>query len=296
MMTSQKKPVGFVGLGEMGFGMARNLLEKGHDVLAFDTRDAPLQAFAELGGRRAASLAEIGSACERVMVMVVSGDQVDAVLSPQSGLLQTLSQGTVLVHATIALSELRRVAEVGAAHGVTVIDCPVSGGAAGANNGTLTMLCGGDVGAFEANQDVLDAVSDNITHLGPLGAGMVGKLANNLILGIGRLAIGEAFAMAKKAGLSAETLYNTMTTCTADSKQLRGLEGVILRGEYPSRTFHGLKDLTAAVDSGRTVNQAMPLAALTREFYQLIEDKSGGLDGGSSIQATWFAASKSPWA
>jgi 3-hydroxyisobutyrate dehydrogenase-like beta-hydroxyacid dehydrogenase len=280
-MTSQKQPVGFVGLGEMGFGMARNLLDKGHDVLAFDTREAPLQAFVELGGRRAASLAEIGGACDRAMVMVVSGDQVEAVLSPQSGLLQTMCQGTVLVHATIALSELRRIAELGAAHGITVIDCPVSGGAAGANDGTLTMLCGGDVGAFEANQDVLDAVSNNITHLGPIGAGMVGKLANNLILGIGRLAIGEAFAMAKKAGLSAETLYATMTTCTADSKQLRGLEGAILRGEYPSRTFHGLKDLTAAVDSGRTVNQAMPIAALTREFYQLIEDKSDGLEGGS---------------
>ena len=132
-MSSQKQPVGFVGLGEMGFGMARNLIEKGHDVLAFDTRDAPLQAFVDIGGRPAASLAEIGNACDRVMVMVVSGEQVESVLSPQDGLLQTLSQGTVLVHATIALSELRRIAEIGAAHGVTVIDCPVSGGAAGAN-------------------------------------------------------------------------------------------------------------------------------------------------------------------
>lgn len=280
-MASQKHPVGFVGLGEMGFGMARNLLNKGHDVLAFDTRDAPLQAFVELGGRRAASLAEIGSSCARVMVMVVNSEQVEAVLSPQSGLFQTMHQGTVLVHATIALSDLRRIAEFGAAHGITVIDCPVSGGGAGANNGTLTMLCGGDLGAFESNQDVLEAVSNNITHLGPIGAGMVGKLANNLILGIGRLAIGEAFAMAKKAGISAEDLYATITTCTADSRQLRALEGAILRGEYPSRTFHGLKDLTAAVDSGRTVKQAMPVAALTRELYQLIEDKSGGLDGGS---------------
>jgi len=275
--------VGFIGLGNMGFGMARNLVVKGYDVLAYDLAPEPLERLVREGARRAESLAQIGQTCERVMVMVVNGPQVEAVVSGDSGVLQTMSGGVIMVHSTIALSEIRRVAAQAQARGVQVIDCPVSGGVEGASEGTLTILSGGDAAVFEAQRPLLEAVAANVTHLGPLGAGLIGKLANNLILGVGRLAIAEAFAMAKKAGLSVEALYHTMTTCTADSKQLRSLEGALLHGEYPPATFHGLKDLSAAVDSGRTVDQAMPITSLTREFYQLIDDKLGGLSGSNEV-------------
>ena len=275
--------VGFIGLGSMGFGMARNLVVKGYDVLAYDVAPEPVERLVREGGRRAESLAQIGETCERVMVMVVNGEQVDAVVSGDNGVLQTMNGGVIMVHSTIALSEIRRVAAQAQARGVQVIDCPVSGGVVGAMEGTLTILSGGDAAVFAAQRPLLEAVAANITHLGPLGAGLVGKLANNLILGVGRLAIAEAFAMAKKAGLSVEALYQTMLTCTADSKQLRSLEGALLRGEYPPATFHGTKDLSAAVDSGRTVDQAMPVTSLTRELYQLIDDKLGGLSGSNEV-------------
>ena len=275
--------VGFIGLGNMGFGMARNLVIKGYDVLAYDLATEPLDRLVAQGARRAENLAQIGQSCERVMVMVVNGAQVEAVISGDNGLLQTMSGGVIMVHSTIALSEIRRVATQAEARGVQVIDCPVSGGVVGAAEGTLTILSGGDAAVFEAQRPLLDAVASHVTHLGPLGAGLIGKLANNLILGVGRLAIAEAFAMAKKAGLSTEALYQTMITCTADSKQLRSLEGAILRGEYPPATFHGLKDLSAAIDSGHTVAQAMPITSLAREFYQLIDDKLGGLNGSNEV-------------
>ena len=275
--------VGFIGLGNMGFGMARNLVIKGYDVLAYDLATEPLDRLVAQGARRAENLAQIGQSCERVMVMVVNGAQVEAVISGDNGLLQTMSGGVIMVHSTIALSEIRRVATQAEARGVQVIDCPVSGGVVGAAEGTLTILSGGDAAVFEAQRPLLDAVASHVTHLGPLGAGLIGKLANNLILGVGRLAIAEAFAMAKKAGLSTEALYQTMMTCTADSKQLRSLEGAILRGEYPPATFHGLKDLSAAIDSGHTVAQAMPITSLAREFYQLIDDKLGGLNGSNEV-------------
>jgi 3-hydroxyisobutyrate dehydrogenase-like beta-hydroxyacid dehydrogenase len=111
----------------------------------------------------------------------------------------------------------------------------------------------------------------------------VGKLANNLIIGVGRLAVGEAFAMAKQAGVPLDRLYHTLRTCTADSWMLRSLEGALLRAEYPPTTFLGLKDLTAAVDSGRSVHQAMPVTSLARELYQLIDAKLGGLQGSSEV-------------
>ena len=275
--------VGFIGLGSMGFGMARNLVVKGYDVLAYDVAPEPVERLVREGGRRAESPAQIGETCERVMVMVVNGDQVEAVVSGDNGVLQTMEGGVIMVHSTIALSEIRRVAAQAQARGVQVIDCPVSGGVVGAAEGTLTILSGGDAVVFEAQRPLLEAVAANVTHLGPLGAGLVGKLANNLILGVGRLAIAEAFAMAKKAGLSVEALYRTILTCTADSKQLRSLEGALLRGEYPPATFHGTKDLSAAVDSGRTVDQAMPVTSLTRELYQLIDDKLGGLSGSNEV-------------
>lgn len=281
MSTAQT--VGFIGLGQMGFGMARNLLAAGYDVLAYDITAEPLARFTAQGGRAARHPAQIGAECQRVMIMVVSGEQVDAVMSSQDGLLQTMTGGTVMVCSTIALSELRRIAERAKAQGVTVIDSPVSGGVVGAAEGRLTLLCGGDAEVVEAQRPLLDAVSAHVFHLGPMGAGLVGKVANNLILGVGRLAIAEAFAMAKQAGVPLDTLYHTLRTCTAESWLLRSLEGAILRGEYPPATFHGLKDLTAAVESGRSVHQAMPLTTLARELYQLIDAKQGGLHGSNEV-------------
>jgi 3-hydroxyisobutyrate dehydrogenase-like beta-hydroxyacid dehydrogenase len=194
-----------------------------------------------------------------------------------------MTAGTVMVCSTIALAELPPIAERARARGVTVIDCPVSGGTAGADAGTLTLLCGGEAAAVEAARPLLEAVGAHVVHLGPLGSGLVGKLANNLIIGVGRLAIGEAFAMAKQAGVPLDRLYHTLRTCTADSWMLRALEGAILRGEHPPATFLGLKDLTAAVESGRSVHQAMPVTALARELYQLIDDKLGGLRGSNEV-------------
>jgi 3-hydroxyisobutyrate dehydrogenase len=267
----------------MGLGMARNLLAAGYDVLAYDVATVPLELFVAQGGRRASQLAQIGAECERVLIMVVNGAQVDSVVCGDQGLLQTMRRGTIMVCSTIALSELQRVATQALARGVHVIDCPVSGGVEGAAEGTLTILCGGHTAVVEAQQPLLATLASHVVHLGPLGAGLVGKLANNLIIGIGRLAVAEAMAMAQKAGVPLEALYRTLTTCTADSRMLRSLEGAILRGEYPDMTFHALKDLTAAVDSGRSVQQAMPLTNLSRELYQLADTKLGGLRGSTEV-------------
>src|SRR5262249_50455290 len=190
VMSATRRAVGFIGLGQMGFGMAGNLLKAGHDVLAYDVAAEPLALFAARGGRVARHPAEIGAECQSVMVMVVSGAQVDAVLSGRDGLLDTMAAGTVMVCSTIALSEFLPIAGRARARGVTVIDCPASGGVTGAAAGTLTLLCGGDAADVDGQRPFLEAVSANVFHLGPLGSGLVGKLANNLIIGVSRLAIG----------------------------------------------------------------------------------------------------------
>ena len=113
--------------------------------------------------------------------MVVDGAQVEAVLAGRDGLLDTMRAGTVMVCSTIALAELRAIAERAASRGVTLIDCPVSGGVTGAEAGTLTLLCGGDAAAFEAQRPLPAAMGSQVVHMGPLGAGLVSKLANTAL-------------------------------------------------------------------------------------------------------------------
>jgi len=166
-VSAAARPVGIVGLGQMGFGMARNLLKAGHDVLAYDVAPEPLARFTAAGGRAARRPAQIGAECDRVVIMVVDGAQVEAVLAGRDGLLDTMRAGTVMVCSTIALAELRAVAERAAAGGVTLIDCPVSGGVTGAEAGTLTLLCGGDPAAFEAQRPLLSAMGSQVWRARP---------------------------------------------------------------------------------------------------------------------------------
>jgi len=255
------------------------LLREPDDVLAYDVATAPLERFVDQGGRQAVHPAQIGAACQRVLVMVVNGAQVEAVVQGEHGLLQTMTSGSILVCSTMALADLHRVAARAAVQGVAIIDSPVSGGVEGAAEGTLTMFCGGDPVIVEAHRPLLQVVGTHVAHVGLLGADLVGTLANNLILGVGRLAVAEAVAMAKKAEVPLDTLYQTLKTCTADSRLLRALEGAVLRGEYPPVTFHAVNDLSAAVDSGRSVQQAMPVTSLSSNLAIVVFTNLGSEAG-----------------
>ena len=277
------KTVGFIGLGQMGLGMALNLQAAGYGVVGLDTRDEPQQRLEAKGGRRASDPADIGATCDTVIVMVASGAQVFDVVCGQRGLMKTMQAGTIIVCSTIALSEFLDVEQRARVLGITVLDCPVSGGESGANAGTLTMLCGGDEARLDGLRPLLGACAKEIVHLGPAGSGLVGKQANNLIIGINRIAIAEAFAMAQKANVPIDKLFRALTTCSADSWNLRAMEAQLLRNEYPKMTLHAIKDLTAALDSGRTLRQSMPLTSLSREIYQMADERLGGMQGSTHI-------------
>jgi 3-hydroxyisobutyrate dehydrogenase len=277
------KTIGFIGLGQMGLGMALNLLTAGHDVLGHDTRDEPLQRLEAKGGRRATDPVQIGGQSDTVIVMVASGTQVFDVVCGPRGLLKTMQTGTILVCSTIGLSEFLDVEQQARARGISVLDCPVSGGELGANAGTLTMLCGGDEVLLDGLRPLLGACAKVIAHLGPVGSGLVGKQANNLIIGINRIAVAEAFALAQKANVPLDKLFRALTTCSADSWNLRAMEPQLLRNAYPTMTLHAIKDLTAALDSGRSLRQSMPLTSLSREIYQMADEKLGGMPGSTHI-------------
>ena len=159
---------------------------------------------------------------------------ITTVVQGEHGLLQTMTSGSILVCSTMAMADLHRVAARAAVQGVAIIDSPVSGGVEGAAESTLTMFCGGDPVIVEAHRPLLQVVGTHVAHVGLLGADLVGTLANNLILGVGRLAVAEAVAMAKKAEVPLDTLYQTLKTCTADSRLLRALEGAVTTIPIPS--------------------------------------------------------------
>ncbi len=192
--------VGFVGLGNIGKPMALRLAA--HDAIelsVFDVAAAPLAELEAAGATVAASVAELVTRADVVCVMVRDDDQVRGVLDE---ILETADDGrTVVIHSTVAPETPGRLADVAAAHGVRVVDAPVSGGAMGASAGTLAIMVGGSEEAFAAAQPALRAMGSHVVHVGPVGAGTRFKLARNLMHFVAFTAATEAQRLAEAAGL-----------------------------------------------------------------------------------------------
>jgi 3-hydroxyisobutyrate dehydrogenase-like beta-hydroxyacid dehydrogenase len=207
------KHVGVVGLGNMGMGMAKNLLAAGFSVTGFDLRHERGQALTEQGGVAAGSLADLASA-DVVIVIVMSGAQVMEVVAGEGGLKDWLRAGaTIIVSATIQPSEARAVEAAIAGSGLHLIDSPVSGGQSGADAGTLTMMVAAKPAVFSANLDVLNAVGEQIFHVGEeIGMGQTVKASLQALIGVVFAGIFESMALGAAAGVKGETLYEVFSS------------------------------------------------------------------------------------
>ncbi len=204
------KTTAVVGLGNMGMGMAQNLLSAGFDVIGYDLRSERGRMLAEQGGRAADSLGDLAGA-DAVFVMVMTGAQVMDVVG---SLRPTLQPGaTIIVTATIQPAEARAVEAALAGSGLNLIDSPVSGGQFGAEAGTLTMMVAAEAAVFAANQDVLNAVGEQIFHIGEsIGMGQTVKAALQAYIGVTFAGIFESLALGAAAGISGETLYEVFSS------------------------------------------------------------------------------------
>ncbi|MBW8482695.1 NAD(P)-dependent oxidoreductase [Actinomadura parmotrematis] len=199
--------VGFIGLGSQGGPMARRIVEAGHPTTLWARRPATLEAFAGTAAAVAASPAELGAASDIVCVCVVDDAGVEEVVSGPDGVLDGLAEGgTVIVHSTVHPDTPRRLAERGAARGVSVLDAPVSGGGPAAEQGRLLVMVGGDADVLERCRPVLAAHADPIVHLGPLGAGQVAKLLNNVLFTANLGAAAGTVALGRELGVDAARL------------------------------------------------------------------------------------------
>ena len=201
--------IAFIGLGNMGGGMCANLVSAGHQVTAFDLNPEAVSKAQQAGAIAADSIATCVANAEFIITMLPAGKHVHSIYFDTDGVLAYANNDALLIDcSTIAVTEARSAASQAQAQSFRALDAPVSGGVAAANAGTLTFMVGGDAADFERATGVLEAMGQNVFHAGPSGNGQAAKTANNMLLGISMIATSEAFNLAAKLGLDAETFFN----------------------------------------------------------------------------------------
>ena len=206
--------VGFIGLGNMGGGMAANLAKKGHDVPAFDLSAEALDRARAAGCLPVASATEAARDAEAVITMLPAGSHVESVYA--DSVLPAASPSAILIDcSTIDVATAKRVAQAAQAKGLSAVDAPVSGGIGAANAGTLTFMAGGSADAFTHAQPFLADMGKAVIHAGANGAGQAAKICNNMILGASMIATCEAFGLAEKLGLDAHPATTSLQSARA---------------------------------------------------------------------------------
>jgi 3-hydroxyisobutyrate dehydrogenase len=286
--------VAFIGLGNMGGGMAANLAKKGHDVRAFDLSAEALDKAKAAGCLPVANAAEACDGAEAVVTMLPAGKHVEGVytdsvfgVAPASAILMDCS--------TIDVATAKRVGEAALSKGLTMVDAPVSGGIAAANAGTLTFMVGGSAEAFDRAQPCLSAMGKAVIHAGASGAGQVAKICNNMVLGAEMIATCEAFLLADKLGLDPQKFFDIASVSSGQSWSLTSYAPWPGVGpETPAdRDYQGgfatalmLKDLRLAMEAASSVGADTPMGARAAELYQAFNDAgNGGLDFSAIIRA-----------
>jgi 3-hydroxyisobutyrate dehydrogenase len=281
--------IGFIGLGNMGAPMAANLVKAGHQVTGFDIVPGPLDALAAKGGRAATSVAAAAASGEIVITMLPAGPQVRAVYLGNEGVLAHARKDALLIDcSTIDVETARAVAAVAADSRFDMLDAPVSGGVAGAETATLTFMVGGEAAIFARAQPILAAMGRTIVHAGPAGNGQAAKICNNMILGVSMIAVCEAFSLAERLGLSAQTLFDIVAKSSGQCWALTSYCPV--PGPVPSSPANRdyapgftaammLKDLRLAQQAAGATAAPTPLGAAAANLYQLfVDDGAGGVD------------------
>lgn len=277
--------IAFIGLGNMGGGMAANLAKAGHDVRAFDLSAEALERAAEAGCLAATSAAEAVTGAEVVVTMLPAGRHVTAVY--EGDVFSSAAPATLLIDcSTIDVATARANASAASAKGLVAVDAPVSGGIAAANAGTLTFMVGGSADAFARAEPILAAMGKAVIHAGGAGAGQAAKICNNMLLGASMVATCETFAMAQKLGLDPQTFFDIASKASGQCWSMTSYCPVPGVGpETPAdRDYQGgfatalmLKDLRLAMEAARSVDADVPMGERATELYEAFA--AAGNDG-----------------
>jgi 3-hydroxyisobutyrate dehydrogenase len=285
--------IGFVGIGNMGLPMLTNLLQAGHRVDAYDLRPEAVQAAVARGASARGSAAETAGRVEVLITMLPNSPEVEAAYLGPKGILEGARAGLVCVDmSTIDPATTRRVGERLAARGVRLVDAPVSGAVPRAVDGTLTIMVGGDAPTVESVRPLLGAMGRNVIHVGPLGAGEVAKICNNLIAGVSMIAVAEAFTIGMRAGVDPKILHDVIGK---SSGSCWGIEhncpvpGLVPKAASNNGFAAGFmtdlmaKDLSLARAAARDVGATCFTGTLAHELYTLASRHGLGRKDFSSV-------------
>ena len=276
--------IAFIGLGHMGSGMAANLAAASHRVRAFDLAGEAVARAVAAGCVAADNVATAVHGAATVITMLPAGVQVAAVYRDQ--VFAAAGPDTLLIDcSTIDVATAQAVAADAAARGLELVDAPVSGGTAAATAGTLTFMVGGSAGGFAAAEPILAAMGKAVIHAGGSGMGQAAKLCNNMLLGITMIGTCEAFVLAGKLGLDAQTFFDIASKASGQNWSMTSYCPV--PGPVPAapsnRDYAGgfgtalmLKDLKLATEAARAVDASVPLGAEAAALYQLFAGLGGG--------------------
>ncbi len=279
--------IAFIGLGVMGAPMAGHLQRAGHDVCVFNRTAAKADAWVEAnGGSSAATPADAARGAEVVFTMVGNDDDVRAVVLGETGVFSAMEPGSVLVdHTTASATLARELGDLAAERGVGFVDAPVSGGQAGAENGRLTIMCGGDDATFATVAPVLEAYAIAATLIGPTGSGQLTKMVNQLAIAGLVQGLAEGLHLATLAGLDTDKVLATISKGAAGSWQMdnRGATMVEGRFDFGFAVDWMRKDLGIALREGVELGASLPVAALVDQFYARIQARGGNRWDTSSL-------------
>jgi 3-hydroxyisobutyrate dehydrogenase len=281
-----KEPVGFIGLGNMGMGMAGNLLKAGFPVIGFDVRKDAREKFREMGGQAAGSLLEVAQKTRVSVLVVLNFAQIEEVVFGKQGLKEGLRSGDILiVSSTIAPSQVRSLGEKLQAQGVQVLDAPISGGKEGAEAGTLSIMAGGKKEAYEKCLPLLQAMGKNIYYMGGLGNGLSLKLVNNLLVAVNNLAVAEAVSLGTRAGVDPKIILEVIPKSAGDSWMFRNRAYRMVDRDFACRGELDIlvKDLGYVLEMAKSVKQPLVLTTLAREIYQMASNLGHGKEDDSAV-------------
>jgi 2-hydroxy-3-oxopropionate reductase len=279
-------PVGFVGLGIMGGGMARNLLARGHRVVAWNRSPGRLEPIIAAGALAATSPADVARQADVVMICVSDTPDVEQVVLGEDGIGEGLRQGGLVVdHSTISPAATRSLATAVGERGGRWLDAPVSGGSEGAARGTLSIMVGGDARDLERARPLLEAYGSTITHLGPVGSGQMAKLVNQALVVVTQLAVSEGLLLAEAGGLDLTATLEAVTGGAAGSWMLanRGPQ-MVDRDWRPGFTIDlQQKDLRLVLEAADELGVPLPGTSLVFQLYRALQRRGLGSEGNHAL-------------
>ncbi len=285
--TTSAPTVGLIGLGAMGLGMAQSLRRKGYAVRVYDVRSEAAQAFAKEGGTSCKSPAEVAAGCDVLISVVVNAAQTEAVLFGEQGAATALKKGSVFVmcstvdpNFTIALEgRLEKL-------GLLYIDAPISGGAARAAKGEITMMTAGKAAAYEKAMPALEAMAAKVYRLGEAaGPGSTVKIVNQLLAGVHIAAAAEAMALGIRAGVDPKQIYEVITHSAGNSWMFENRMPHVLAGDYTplSAVDIFVKDLGLVLDTARASKFPLPLAATAHQMFSMASSAGHGREDDAAV-------------